>query len=635
LTWRKSQNGGAGYIAVFPNIGKIMEEQVGALWHKFITRAAERRYPQEAVTLEQIGKTAGIVFRALGGDAGLSVKGAAATEHGARRTLLERVAGSNLKTELTWLDEEILRLPTTIDILPSRALNRDLYLWLIALAAAKPDRRQHWFIRHQHATLAVFERFPGLEARYRRLLEPVFALRPDPSGLPADEAEQERALRAALEKPGSVATLPLARKPFYPVHLWLHPRPPGSAAVDDAGFSGEPGGQESGGEGGKKRDEQRYEAERVEMPDEKKGFMMFFRAESIFSWSEFIKVNRPTEENGAGNQDEIAKDLDKLSLARDDQTVAAKLRFDLDLPSAANDDAPLGAGILLPEWHYKKQLMQPNHCCLQPLAALHAAPCALPHHLAATARRLRSQFEALTPAKVWLKNQFDGAELDIDACVQFTADRMGGLTAREEGLYRAHHYRDRDLACLLLADLSLSTDAWVSDEARAIDVIKDSLYLFSEALSATGDAFALYGFSSLKRSNVRFHVIKEFTGKYNAETRGRINAIKPGFYTRMGAAIRHSTSLLVKQRATQRLLLILTDGKPNDLDQYEGRYGIEDTRMALIEARKLGLRPFCVTIDEKANSYLPHLFGVGGYVVIRKPAELPRELPMLYAQLTR
>ncbi len=81
--------------------------------------------------------------------------------------------------------------------------------------------------------------------------------------------------------------------------------------------------------------------------------------------------------------------------------------------------------------------------------------------------------------------------------------------------------------------------------------------------------------------------------------------------------------------------MILTDGKPNDLDRYEGRYGIEDTRMALQEARKLGLQPFCVTIDTEANDYLPHLFGVGGYVVIRKPEDLPSQLPLLYAQLTQ
>ncbi len=611
-----------------------MEESVGALWHKLITRAAEKRYPREAVTLEGMGKTAGIFFRALGGDSGLDVKASTATEHGARRTLLQRLAGSGEKAELTWLDEATLRLPAALDILPQRTLNRDLYLWLIALAAVGEANGSSWVTRSQRATLAVFDRFPGLRTRYRRLLEATLALRPDPAGLPDDEAALERALRAALENPGSVEKLPRANRPPHPVHLWLHPNPPQAAAPQAAGTpSGEPQ-QEGDGNSNKNGDGRLRQAERVDMPDNKNPFMLFFRAESIFSWAEYVKANRPTDEDSDPGADPAADDLNHLSVAQDGKSVASRLRFDLDLPSAAQDDRPLGAGILLPEWHYRKQILQPNHCRLQPMIARQAEACPLPAHLAATARRIRSQFEALTPARVWINGQFDGSEPDLDACVQFTADRMTGHAA-ERGLYRAHHYRDRDLACLLLADLSLSTDAWVSDSARVIDVIRDSLFLFAEALSATGDRFSLYGFSSLKRDNVRFHVLKEFGEKYNAGIRGRIAAIKPGYYTRMGAAIRHASQLLAKQPATQRLLFILTDGKPNDLDQYEGRYGIEDTRIALLEARQMGLRPFCVTIDEKAGSYLPHLFGIGGYVVIRKPSELPKQLPLLYAQLTR
>jgi len=190
------------------------------------------------------------------------------------------------------------------------------------------------------------------------------------------------------------------------------------------------------------------------------------------------------------------------------------------------------------------------------------------------------------------------------------------------------------MACLLLADLSLSTDSWVNNHSRVIDVVRDSLLLFAEALSATGDQFAMYGFSSRYREHIRFHTLKTFNESHNNISRGRINAIKPGFYTRMGAAIRQASDILSKQPASQQLLLILTDGKPNDLDQYDGRYGIEDTRMALIEARRKGLQPFCVTIDEKGGDYLPYMFGVDNYVVIRKPSELPRELPLLYARLT-
>ncbi len=608
-----------------------MEEQVGALWHKLITGIADRRYPKEAVSLEQISKTAGILFRAWGGDSGLAVKSASATAHGAKRSLLQRIAGSNLKTELTWLDGETLNLPAAIDLFPQRGLNRDLYLWLIALAATESDPSQPWLQRNQRATLDVLARFPGLAPRYHRLVDAALVMRPQPGRLPRGAREQEEAIRAALQNPGSVERMPPARRPPQPVFLWLHPNPPISAPAGGCGK--EPESHECG-DSKQGENDRRYKAERAEMPEGKDGFMLYFRAESIFSWAEYIKVNRPTEEDEAPDE-RPADDLDQLSVAQDGKTTASRLRFDLDLPSEEADDFPLGDGILLPERHYTKQKHQPAHCRLQPMASRNAAALPLPAHLSVTARRLRSQFEALTPSKVWFKGQFDGTELDLDACVQFTADRISRLTVREQGLYKSHHYRDRDLACLLLADLSLSTDAYVSDHARVIDVIRDTLFLFSEALSATGDRFALYGFSSLKRENIRFHVLKEFERKYSAEVRGRIAAIKPGFYTRMGAAIRHSSQILTKQPATQRLLLILTDGKPNDLDQYEGRYGVEDTRVAIHEARQMGLRPFCVTIDEKGSSYLPHLFGVNGYVVIRNPSELPRELPMLYAQLTR
>jgi len=174
----------------------------------------------------------------------------------------------------------------------------------------------------------------------------------------------------------------------------------------------------------------------------------------------------------------------------------------------------------------------------------------------------------------------------------------------------------------------------VNNHSRVIDVIRDSLFLFAESLSATGDQFAMYGFSSRKRDPVRVHQLKTFDENYCGSVRGRIDAIKPGYYTRMGAAIRHSSNILREQPAGRRLLLILTDGKPNDLDKYEGRYGIEDTRQAIHEARQQGLQPFCVTIDAQANDYLPYLFGTGSYVVIHKPSQLPRELPLLYAKLT-
>src|SRR5690606_1595971 len=116
--------------------------------------------------------------------------------------------------------------------------------------------------------------------------------------------------------------------------------------------------------------------------------------------------------------------------------------------------------------------------------------------------------------------------------------------------------------------------------------------------------------------------------------RGRIKAIKPGFYTRMGAAIRYATQQLSTEQNSHRLLLILSDGKPNDIDKYEGRYGIEDTRHAIKAAQRQGIIPYCVTIDNRANEYLPYLFGQQNYVVVHNARQLPARLPQLYARLT-
>ncbi|MDS4028537.1 MAG: VWA domain-containing protein [Candidatus Contendobacter sp.] len=609
-----------------------MEEHVGALWHRFITHAAQHHYPDAAVTLAEIEKTAGLLFRAFGGDPGLRVAPAAATRHGARRRWLARVAGLGEKVELACRDAETLQLPAKLALLPRRDLNRDLYLWLIALAAAHDavDPDAPWWRQNQQGTLIALHRYPGLQSRYRRLVTAVLPLRISLERLPPDEAAQEIALRQALREPGSILDLPAARRPPQPIPLWLYPAPAPTVARSQPRDAG---GAKAGG-GSTERDRQRRRAEYVDLPERKNSFLLPFRAESLLSWAEFVRVNRPTDDDPEPNAARAADDMDVLSVTRDGASTASRVRFDLDLPAASEDDLPLGPGIKLPEWDYRKRALVPDYCCVQEMLARRAAPYELPPPLRRDAQRLRRQFEILRPGRGWRRAQPDGEELDLDACVRHAADRAAAGHGQERGLYRQLARQERDLACLLLADLSLSTDAWVNNQGRVIEVIRDSLFLFSEALAVTGDRFALYGFSSRKRQHVRVHRIKAFAERYTASIRGRINAIKPGYYTRMGAAVRHATGLLGQQPAARRLLLLLTDGKPNDLDQYEGRYGIEDTRMALLEARREGLRPFCVTIDQEADDYLPYLFGKDGFVLIRHPEDLPRQLLLLYTRLT-
>ncbi len=236
--------------------------------------------------------------------------------------------------------------------------------------------------------------------------------------------------------------------------------------------------------------------------------------------------------------------------------------------------------------------------------------------------------------RYWLKAQPQGEEIDLSAWLDFHVESKITPSA-EKGLFRSFRGNNRDLSCLLLADLSMSTDAHLDNDNRVIDVVQDSLLLFGEALQSVGDNFAMYGFSSVKRHNVRFTMLKNFNENYTDHVRGRIQAIKPGFYTRMGAAIRQATQVINEQKSSEKLLLILTDGKPNDIDHYEGRFGIEDTHNAINEAKRLGIKPFCITIDTDAQEYLPYLFGgADGFTVILRPEQLPLRLPQLYHQLT-
>ncbi len=611
-----------------------MEEAVGKYWHRLITRHAENSYPQAAVHLDDVRKRIAIMFRALGGDGGLKIETATPRDHGAQRHWLQRIAGSHKKAALAWRDGETLRLPERLSLYPSVALNRDLYFWLAALAAVDGVDGGEWFSTNQHCTLAVLQRYPGLAQRYQRLVAAELARRIAPAHLSKEGGAQEAAIQAALRQPGSQRHLPLSKRPPQPVYLWLYPeldlegrRQEGADIDNDEDEAPQEGAVQESGQ------KHRYQAEQVEMPDGDDG-LVTVRWENIFSWAEYVKVDRTTEDDEDDDAATKAADMDVISVARDQKASASRLRLDLDLPSAEYDDIPLPGEVTLPEWDWRKGQMLADQCVIRPMLPRDAEPKPLPEALQRVARRLRGQFSALTQSRVWLRHQPDGSEMDMDAYLDHYIDRQTATASDETGLYRDLRQTQRDIATLMLADLSLSTDAAVNNEQRVIDVIRDTLLLFSEALSACGDAYALYGFSSRRREQVRFYHLKQFGERYNDKIRGHIQAIRPGYYTRMGAAIRHSANILAKQASTKRLMLILTDGKPNDLDKYEGRYGVEDTRKAILEAKQLGLIPFCITIDQQADDYLPYLFGRNGYVVVRDPRQLPHKLLALYARLT-
>ncbi|MEX8518290.1 MAG: nitric oxide reductase activation protein NorD [Leptothrix sp. (in: b-proteobacteria)] len=613
-----------------------MEEQVGLWWHRFVTQAAQTTHAEAAVPLDEVRRSITLLFRAGGGAAQVRIGEASERRAGGPRGWLQKLAGSGTHEALPVLQPELLALPPTLAMFAERALNRELYLWLAALAAVfepQPD----WIGANLAASRAALQCFPGLREPYARLLEAQLELRPDLARLAPAAAVAERLVQAALrgeqlQASESAALADLHPEQVAPVWLWL--QADGATLPLSNGTPAEPTAGQAGA--GQRQDHRRRRAKRVEESTERNAMLMFFRAESILSWADFVKVNRATDDEDDGNALAAANDMEQLALATDGATCASRVKFDLDLPSAAADDTPLGPGERLPEWDWRAGLLRPDHCAVQTYVARPEGPFVPPLSLRATAKRVRRQLETLRAAPHWQHGVTQGDELDLDAWVrERSEDAHDGPRSEAPPVFARRARLDRSLAVLLLADLSLSTDAYANDQARVIDVIRDALYVFGEALTATGDACAMLGFSSVRRQHVRLQHLKGFDERWSPAVRDRIGAIKPGYYTRLGAAIRLATQRLEGRPERQRLLLVLTDGKPNDLDIYEGRYGLEDTRHAVQAARAAGLQPFCVTIDEAAHDYLPYLFGGQGWTLVRRPQELVARLAQVYARLTR
>jgi nitric oxide reductase NorD protein len=243
-------------------------------------------------------------------------------------------------------------------------------------------------------------------------------------------------------------------------------------------------------------------------------------------------------------------------------------------------------------------------------------------------RSIRRRFEALRGEDKPQRRQFDGEEIDLDAQVEARADhKSGGEPSPRLFIHRRRI--ERSLAVMFMVDMSGSTKGWVNDAER------ESLVLLCEAIEALGDSYAIYGFSGWTRTHCDIYRIKRFGDRYDAETRQRIAGIEAKDYTRMGVAVRHLSGLLMRQNTRHKLLVTLSDGRPDDYgDEYRGRYGIEDTRRALLEAREKGIRSYCVTIDRHGADYLPQLYGPAHYSVIDDAKKLPQKIAEIYRKLT-
>ena len=348
-------------------------------------------------------------------------------------------------------------------------------------------------------------------------------------------------------------------------------------------------------------------------------------------------LQRPADREQQADPGELAdalSELPELRLVRSPGAVHEFLVGEDPIRRAPGvESRPQATGFAYPEWDWRADAYRPGGAIVRERGAEAGdgawVDAALRRH-AALLRQVRRDFERIRPRRTALKHQPDGADLDIDAVVAAFADRRaGGVT--DDRFYIDTRPLRRDGAIALLMDTSASTDGWISGDRRIIDVEKEALLIVGEALAMLGDPHAILSFSGEGSGQVEVRSIKRFDEPAGtAEVRRRIAGLEPGGYTRAGAAIRHATAALMRQAARHRLLLLLSDGRPNDVDQYEGRYGIEDTRVAVAEARLQGLHCFCLTVDREAPRYATRIFG-------RSFAVLPRaeRLPMVLTALLR
>ncbi len=242
--------------------------------------------------------------------------------------------------------------------------------------------------------------------------------------------------------------------------------------------------------------------------------------------------------------------------------------------------------------------------------------------------RLKRTFELVRGEERLLKRQPEGDGIDLDALVEGYCDMHTGAELPSL-LFTRRRKIERDLAVMFMVDMSGSTKGWINEAER------EALVMLCEALEALGDRYAIYGFSGITRRRCEVFRVKRFDEPYGPLVRSRIAGIEPQDYTRMGAAIRHLTMRLDEVEARTKLLVTLSDGKPEDYsDNYRGEYGIEDTRQALLEAHKLGIRPFCITIDHEAREYLPHMYGAVNWALVDDVALLPVKVAGIYRHLT-
>ncbi|HKJ76710.1 MAG TPA: VWA domain-containing protein, partial [Gammaproteobacteria bacterium] len=291
------------------------------------------------------------------------------------------------------------------------------------------------------------------------------------------------------------------------------------------------------------------------------------------------------------------------------------------------------------EWDYQVQLYRPDWATVYERRQPKGDPDIIDDILAEykpLAHRIRQIIDMLSPAGVQReRNLEDGDEIDINAAVDAMIDiRMGHQPSPR--ITMRNVVKQRDLAVMVLLDLSESTNETAEGaEKTVLELTREASTLVATAINGIGDPFAVHGFASDGRHDVQYYRFKDFNQRFDDEVPARLAGMRGGLSTRMGAALRHAGHHLLNRPERRKLLLLVTDGEPSDVDVRDPQHLRHDTRKAVEELHGNGVMSYCLSLDPNADHYVQRIFGPNHYTVVDRMERLPEKLPTLFASLTR
>ncbi|WKV12950.1 nitric oxide reductase activation protein NorD [Marivirga harenae] len=360
----------------------------------------------------------------------------------------------------------------------------------------------------------------------------------------------------------------------------------------------------------------------------------------------FEKVETAEEHDGVwrdfDGSDELEKHQDALEelrmrqTVRVDEPVHSVYQADFVEQATISESAEKDSKafyVSYDEWDYKSKSYKKDFCKLFPDFQKELDF----NYYQNTIRKNKSVLNSLRKMVASINNKAqqqrrlsNGSNFDLDAVVDFYTD-MHAKRTPNENIYTENRKKQKDLSLMILLDLSLSSDSFVNNR-RVLDVEKEVSILFGEILNEFGIDFCIDGFYSKTRNHSSYLTIKDFDENWTY-AKNKVGAIAPSGYTRIGTALRHAGTRLQNRESQNKWVILLSDGKPNDYDRYEGKYGVKDVKQALKEFDLMNINSYAVAIESQAKYYLPQMFGQNHYQILSKPEDLIHSLVKLYTKI--